>query len=103
MATDKNEVHESAGVPDGHVLPNGEKVVYVYGDDGEFVEWGKEPADGPAADENVRPRNEDQEAAAREELARRAKGEDVEAEDREYAREAVRKGLVTPAPEEDEG
>jgi len=48
------EVHESAGVPHGHVEANGEMVVYIHDDDGNFVTWTKVPKDGfEAADDDV--------------------------------------------------
>ena len=54
------EVHPDAGVPHGHVDTNGETVVYVYDDAGNFLEWTKEPAGGAKPDKSVRPRNEEQ-------------------------------------------
>jgi hypothetical protein len=34
------------GHPDQFVLPSGEKIVYEYGSDGEFVGWHKEVTNG---------------------------------------------------------
>lgn len=65
MATERElhldgEIHPDAGVPHGHVASNGEKVVYIWDEDGNFVEWAKEPVGGFVEDPTVRPRNEDQ-------------------------------------------
>lgn len=54
------EIHPDAGVAHGHVDANGEEVVYIHDDAGNYVEWAKKPAGGFKADKSVRPRNEEQ-------------------------------------------